>query len=97
MRRCYLVCYDIRDEKRLRRVFRTCRGYGEHWQFSIFFAVLKPIDRVRLQTELEEHINQAQDQVLIIDLGENEASARAAACVLGQPLKSLPESGMLVL
>ena len=32
MRRCYLVCYDIRDPKRLRRVHKTMKGYGESWQ-----------------------------------------------------------------
>ena len=97
MRHCFLVCYDICDPKRLRQVFRVCKGFGEHWQFSIFFCVLKPIDRVRLQTQLEAEINQAEDQVLIIDLGENEAAAREAACILGQPLAMRATSGMVVL
>jgi hypothetical protein len=33
-------------------VFRICKGFGEHWQYSIFFCVLKPIDRVRLQASI---------------------------------------------
>ena len=96
MRRCYLVCYDIRDDKRLRQVFKTCKGYGQHWQYSIFFCVLKAIDRVRLQAELEEAVNQAEDQVLILDLGENDDAARASACVLGQPLNFAVDSGMML-
>lgn len=95
MRRCYLVCYDIRDAKRLRRVFKTMQGYGEHWQFSIFFCVLKDIDRVRLQVALEAEMNLKQDQVLLVDLGPNEHEARKAATVLGQPLPQA-ESGMIV-
>lgn len=95
MRRCFLICYDICDDRRLRRVFKVCKGYGEHWQYSLFFAVLKPIDRVRLQAELEEEMNLAVDQCLIIDLGENEDSARAAACVIGVSLGEHP-SGMVV-
>lgn len=79
MRRCYLVCYDIRDPKRLRRVHRVLRGYGEAWQFSVFFCVLKDIDRVRLQTDLEEQMNQKEDQTMILDLGPNEKEAREAA------------------
>jgi CRISPR-associated protein Cas2 len=86
MRRCFLVCYDIRDAKRLRHVFRICKGFGEHWQYSIFFCVLKPIDRVRLQAELEERMNLRDDQVLIIDLGGDEDQARSAAQVIGQPM-----------
>ena len=75
MRRCYLVCYDICNDKRLRQIFKLMKGYGEHWQYSIFFCVLRPIDRVRMQTELEEIMNLKDDQVLIIDLGENQAGA----------------------
>lgn len=86
---------DICDDKRLRRVFKICKGFGEHWQYSIFFAVLRPIDRVRLQAELEEVLNLAEDQVLILDLGEDEDQARASACVLGQALKA-PAQGMVV-
>jgi CRISPR-associated protein Cas2 len=86
MRRCYLVCYDIRHPKRLRQVHKICKGYGEPWQFSIFFCVLKAIDRVRLQTELENAMNLKEDQVLLIDLGENEPAARTAAVTLGESL-----------
>lgn len=95
MRRAFLICYDICDDRRLRRVFNICKGYGEHWQFSIFFAVLKPIDRVRLQAELEEEMNLDEDQCLIIDLGENIDEARERACVIGQPLGE-QKRGMVV-
>jgi CRISPR-associated protein Cas2 len=96
MRRCYLVCYDIRHPKRLRQVHKTCKGYGEPWQFSIFFCVLKPIDRVRLQAELENVMNMKEDQVLLIDLGENEPAARKAAVTLGESLDE-PLEGMVVI
>ena len=64
------------------------KGYGEHWQFSIFFCMLKDIDRVRMQTDLEAEMNLKDDQTMIIDLGPNEKEARDAAAVIGQ---SLPE------
>lgn len=86
MRRSYLVCYDIRNPKRLRRIFRIMKGYGEHWQFSVFFCTLKDIDRVRLQSDIESEMNLKEDQVIIIDMGSNEDTARNAAMVLGQSL-----------
>jgi CRISPR-associated protein Cas2 len=86
MRRCYLVCYDIRDPKRWRRVFKIMKGHGEHWQFSVFFCVLKAIDRVRMQSELEEVMNLKEDQTMIIDLGADEDVARHSATVLGPSL-----------
>lgn len=96
MRNCYLVCYDIREPKRLKRVHKVMKGYGEHWQYSIFFCVLKEIDRIRMQSDLEEVMNLKDDQVMVVDLGSNEAEARAAAKILGQPLVTLQESGVVV-
>jgi CRISPR-associated protein Cas2 len=95
MRRCYLVCYDIRDARRLRRVFRTMKGYGEHWQFSVFFCVLKDIDRVRMQSDLEAEMNLKEDQVLVLDLGPDEQEARKAATIIGQSLPQA-DAGMVV-
>lgn len=89
MRRCFLVCYDIREPKRWRKVFKAMKGFGEHWQYSVFFCVLKDIDRVRMQTELESHLNLSEDQAIMIDLGPDEKAARDAAVVLGE---SLPQA-----
>lgn len=89
MRRCYLVCYDIRDPKRLRRVHKTMKGYGESWQYSVFFCVLKEIDRVRMQTDLEAHMNLRDDQALIIDMGSDEETSREATTTVGQALPDL--------
>ena len=62
------------------------KGYGEHWQYSIFFCVLREIDRVRLQSDLADEINQKDDQVLIFDLGADEDSARRSVTTLGEAL-----------
>lgn len=95
MRRCYLVCYDIRDPKRLYHVHKLMKAYGEAWQYSVFYCTLKDIDRVRLENALRETVNLKKDQVLIVDLGGNEEAARQSAAILGP---SLPEadSGMVV-
>ncbi len=95
MRRCYLVCYDISDPKRWRRVFKAMKGFGEHWQYSVFFCVLKEIDRVRMQSALEAELNLKEDQTIIIDLGADEESAREAVVVLGESLPKAP-MGMVV-
>lgn len=96
MRRCYLVCYDVRDDKRLRRIHRLMKAYGEPWQYSVFYCTLKAIDRVRLENAAREVLNLKEDQLLIVDLGANEEAARESATVLGP---ALPEqaSGMVVI
>ncbi len=86
MRRCYLVCYDIREPKRLRHVHKVMKGYGEPWQYSVFFCVLRDIDRVRMQSDLENEMNLKEDQALILVLGEDETASRQAATTIGQYL-----------
>lgn len=95
MRRCCLVCYDIREPKRLRFVHKMLRGYGEPWQYSVFFCSLKDIDRVRLQADLEERMNLKEDRAIILDLGSDEKQAREAVAIIGQPLPE-QESGFVV-
>jgi len=34
LRVTYLVCYDIANDKRLRKVFKVCKNHGTHLQFS---------------------------------------------------------------
>jgi len=96
MRRCYLVCYDVRDPKRLRRVHKLMKAYGEPWQYSVFYCTLKAIDRVRLETALRETMNLKEDQVLIVDLGGNEDAARESSTFLGVGMPER-ESGMVVI
>ncbi len=74
MRRHYLVTYDIADAKRLRRVFKTMKGFGAHLQFSVFQCDLPDIDLVRMKAALGEIIHHSEDQVLIIDLGSTESN-----------------------
>lgn len=96
MRRFYLVCYDIRDPKRLRQVHKLMKAYGEPWQYSVFYCTLKAIDRVRLETALRQTMNLKEDQVLIVDLGSNEDAARESSTFLGVGAPE-PESGMVVI
>lgn len=74
MRRHYLVTYDIADAKRLRRVFKTMKGFGAHLQLSVFQCDLPDIDLIRMKAALTEVIHATEDQVLIIDLGSADSN-----------------------
>ena len=84
MRNTYLVCYDICDDKRLRKVFKTLRDFGDHLQFSIFECQLTPIDLARCRAALSDIINHSQDQVLFVDLGPSEGRGERVITSLGQ-------------
>jgi CRISPR-associated protein Cas2 len=85
MRSSYLVCYDISDDKRLRRVFKTMRAWGDHIQFSVFECQLTPSDLVRVRAELTAIIHHDQDQVLFVLLGPAEGRGERVITALGKP------------
>src|SRR5437870_5051974 len=73
MRTCYIVAYDIADPKRLQRVHRTMRGYGDPLQYSVFRCILSPSERI-----LDIIANNPTDQKVVelsssqhYSLGEN--------------------------
>lgn len=90
MKRVYLVVYDICEPKRLRRVFETCKSFGDHLQYSVFRAVLSPRGRVELQAALEPLLHHAEDQVLIIDLGRDAPRAHDRFQSIGRPYRPPP-------
>ena len=68
-RRRYLVSYDISDDKRRTRTFKVLDAWGDHAQYSVFFAELSPKELAGLKTRLDKLINHDEDQILILDLG----------------------------
>lgn len=89
MRKSYLVCYDISDDKRLRKVFLTMRSYGDHLQYSVFECLLNASDLVRLHSELSSIIHHDEDQVLFVDLGPAEGRGDRVITALGKPYTNL--------
>jgi len=72
MEHAYLVCYDIRDPRRWRKVYRTMKGFGDWLQRSVFHCRLSREKWLRMQSHLGEVINHSEDHLLIFDLGPAE-------------------------
>jgi CRISPR-associated protein Cas2 len=70
----WLVCYDIRDQERLRKAAKHLEGYGERMQYSVFRCWLTRVEMERLRWELTE-ILAPEDDVLLMPL--------CAGCVAG--------------
>jgi CRISPR-associated protein Cas2 len=83
MRTTYLVCYDITDAKRLRRVFKLCKNYGNHLQYSVFECDLNPAERVGLETGLAALIKHDEDQVMFVSLGPSEGRGDRVITAIG--------------
>ncbi len=85
MRVSYLICYDIADDKRLRRVFQIMRGFGDHLQYSVFECQLTAMDLARCRAMLAGVIDTEEDQVLFVSLGPAEGRGERVITALGKP------------
>ena len=84
MRQSYIVSYDVSDPKRLRKVFRTMRGYGDPLQLSVFQCELSGRELVELRKDLGQIIDHKEDQVLFIDIGPADGRGQGAIRSLGR-------------
>jgi CRISPR-associated protein Cas2 len=84
MRIRYIVSYDIADQKRLRRVHRTMKGYGEPLQYSVFRCDLSSSERILMIEALSKVINHREDQVMLIDIGPADGRGRCSIETLGR-------------
>jgi len=84
MRNVYLVCYDICDDRRLKRVYKTMRGFGDHLQLSVFRCELSTRERAEMIAAVGPVIDQAADQVLIVDIGPAEGRGAEVFSTLGR-------------
>jgi CRISPR-associated protein Cas2 len=89
MRNSYIVSYDIADPKRLRRVFKEMRNWGDHLQYSVFECQLNRTDLVRLRAELSGIIHHDDDQVIFVDLGPSEGRGDRVISAIGKPYTSV--------
>ena len=89
----YLVCYDISDPKRLRRVAMICEDFGYRKQLSVFLCRLSATDFVRLRSRLYDVIHLEQDQVLFIPLCAKCVNAMEA---LGRPTEAVDAKDVVV-
>lgn len=96
MRNIYLITYDIRDDKRLRKVFKTMRNWGDHLQYSVFECQLSSEDLIRLKAELSDIIHHGNDQILFVHLGPAAGRGERVIEAMGQPYTSMDAPCLIV-
>jgi len=89
MKNIYMVCYDITDPVRWRKIFKIMKGFGDPIQFSVFRCALEPETHLLMVAELKAHMNQAEDKVLIINVGPLNARGDQAITILGKPIQDV--------
>lgn len=96
MRNTFLVTYDICHEKRLARVHKIMRGFGEHLQYSVFECQLTQADLARCRHRLGEVINYREDQVLFVNLGPADGRGDRVITALGKPYSPIDSPCIIV-
>jgi CRISPR-associated protein Cas2 len=93
---CYLVTYDISSPERLRQVYKTLLGFGEHIQLSVFRCDLTSIRRIEMRMALDRIIQHEEDQVLVIRVGPSGKKTLERFEVMGRPRDFRLPSSMVV-
>ncbi len=71
-----LITYDVKTEtaagaKRLRRVAKICKNYGQRVQHSVFECLLDPAQWTTVRQTLIEEIEEEEDSLRFYFLGAN--------------------------
>jgi CRISPR-associated protein Cas2 len=96
MRNTLIVTYDICDDKRLRKVFKTLRNWGDHLQYSVFECQLTDSELTELKSLLSQIIHQDLDQVLFIDLGPSEGRGERVIEAIGQAYANVDAACLVI-
>jgi CRISPR-associated protein Cas2 len=75
----YLLTYDIRDKRRLRRVHQVAKAWGYPLQYSVFICDLTRSELLMMKNDLSGEMSVVQDSVGIFDLGPPDG--RGVKCV----------------
>ncbi len=68
---CYVIAYDIPDDKRRTKIHKILLGYGKWTQYSLFECFLTRKELVLLRSKLAEHLEVKEDSVRFYPLCAN--------------------------
>ena len=68
---CYVVAYDIPDDRRRTKVHQILMGFGKWTQYSLFECFLSRKDLILLQSKLGEYLINTEDSVRFYPLCAN--------------------------
>ena len=60
---CYVIAYDIPDDKRRTKIHQLLLGFGKWTQYSLFECFLSRKELILLRAKLEEHLVAKEDSV----------------------------------
>lgn len=77
-----LLCYDIRDSKRLQRVHNCVKKVGLALQYSVFYLEMSNADVTQLLNRLSNIIDDSRDDIRLYAISRFEDIALLGASLL---------------
>ncbi len=91
MPQLYIVCYDICDNKRRRKVHKLIADHAIGGQYSCFECYLNQDKKQKLNLKLQACIDESEDSILIIAVNKQVKSY-----ILGCAIKPLNTTLLIV-
>lgn len=66
----WVICYDIPDDKRRRKIQKILEGYGRRVQYSVFECEISNAKLERLHKQLRRVINEQEDDIRFYPLNQ---------------------------
>lgn len=85
------VFYDV-GEKRVQKVFKVCKKYLSHFQYSVFRGEMTPSKFIELRKDLKKVIVEEEDFVCIIKLMNDNVFGEE---IIGKPDRETGEALIL--
>jgi CRISPR-associated protein Cas2 len=96
VRNTYLVCYDVSNDLRLRRVHKTMVGFGDRLQYSVFECRFSAADFARCKHALGKLIHHHEDQVLFVNLGPSDGRGDRVISSIGRAYSTIDSSCIVI-
>lgn len=68
---CYIIAYDIPDDRRRTKIHKILSGFGTWTQYSLFECFLSKKELILLKSKLAKYIEDTQDSVRFYPLCAN--------------------------
>ncbi len=68
---CYVIAYDISDDRRRTKIHQVLLGFGKWTQYSLFECFLSRKELVLLRSKLAAHLVEQQDSIRFYPLCAN--------------------------
>ena len=68
---CYVIAYDILNDRRRTKIFKILSGFGTWTQFSLFECFLTKQQLILLKSKLARHLDERQDSLRFYPLCAN--------------------------